>query len=199
MDCSVVTTCHDTITVAAFSDLIIGIGPNYYGGPISAAVHGYTAKQLTFGNGNHGADTAGEGMWGVEDLSAGTVTVYVNSTGPDNYLVLLADFTGAVTSGPFFLATGNTNSSSASNTAAYCPGITSVANEEIFSETYIVGSTATISASGSFTELSYISSPTASYAAEDQIGNFASVGSYNSTSTISSAGEWGTLCLGLLP
>ena len=114
-------------------------------------------------------------------------------------MVLLADFTGAVTSGPYYSATGNDNSSSSSNTAAYCTGTTTLANEEVFSETYIVGSTATISANGSMTSLSYFTDPTASYAAEDQFGNIASAGNYNSTSTISSAAEWGTVCLGLLP
>jgi hypothetical protein len=198
-DCSGVTTCSATIRVAAASDLLIGIGPHYYGGPFSAAVHGYTASELTHGNGNYGAYTAGEGMWGVEGMSAGTVTVYVNSTGPNHYVVLLADFTGAATSGTYYSATGNDNSSSSSNTAAYCTGTTTLANEGVFSETYIVGSTATISANGSMTSLSYFTDPTAGYAAEDQFGNIAAAANYNSTSTISSAAEWGTVCLGLLP
>ncbi|MGD0589115.1 MAG: fibronectin type III domain-containing protein [Thermoplasmata archaeon] len=199
VDCSGVTTCSATIKVAASSDLLIGIGPHYNGHPFSAAVHGYTASQLTYGNGDLGADTAGEGIWGVEGMSVGTVTVYVNSSGPNHYLVLLADFTGAVISGTYDSGTGNDNSSASSSTAAYCTGTTTQANEVVFSETYIVGSTATISVNGSMTPLSYFTDPTASYAAEDQFENVAAAGKYNSTSTISSAVEWGTVCIGLLP
>ncbi len=119
------TTCNiASVSVAAYSALVIFVLGHGTTAPSAVAVHGYTPALVK-------AETAGtgtQGLWSylINNMTAASVTVYANFTAGIGYLIMVVDLTNVQTSALDVSndAVGNSSSPSSSCT-------TTVANDQV--------------------------------------------------------------------
>lgn len=194
--CDGVTSCSNTIAVAKWSVLLVGEAENEQGtSGLAVAVHGYTTTALEVPSTS--ATYPSESIYGVLITSAATVTVYVNFTGSEYYVIDLADFENTVVTSTYSSGTGTSDGDSEAVTCASSP---TIANEVIFTE--VAGKSTTLSSMNPG-QGSQLSGPTATTSTivngEDQYYTDPNTGSYSTTNTLSNTVDWRSACVGLEP
>ena len=192
-------TCHNTISVAANSVLVVA-STQYTNSALTFAVHGQTMTSLKTSTSSSTYPYAQ--IDGTVIGAAATVTYYVNFTSAKYWDCFAADFTQTTLNSTF---TGGSGAMTNANTTAISCSVTpTVSGEAIFGvwgdkTTQTTSITYSLTSSPVETELVSENTTTDIDHGEDAYYLSSSTSAYAMTATASTAKDSGGACVGLLP